>query len=210
MKTKLHEFVNSIGVIISIGISLYVAYAADFRRRENFVVQSHYADPTDTRTRLIDGCIGLREPKYFRGIQAGGANCGYEIATTQWPLTISNLSDQSLAIVGVNFLIYDVRSKASYREDLTFIGPQPGLKLPINMQPHSAVEVTLARFWPVNLSKEAFAECSKNETLEDLNLCLVGMRSVDPDKRDRLIETLQVEFVSSSGTKVVSVLPNPV
>ena len=197
-------------MIISLGIGIYTAYTTDVRERENFVVQSHYPDTTDKNTRLIDGCKGLHEQKQFRGVQFSGVNCSYEIAPTQWALTISNRSHEALAIVQASILAHDVGSNASFREGLTDFGPQPGFKLPINVPPHSAVEVTLVRFWPLALSKESFEECSKHENLADIDTCLGGMSYVDPDKRDRVVETLQVEFVSSSGTTVVAPLPNPI
>ena len=85
---KIHENINSIGVVIRLAIALYAAWTSREQALENLTGYAEIIESNEIR--LVDSCNRIRNPASQRDKrpwdpQIGPTNCGYVVEGAEAP-----------------------------------------------------------------------------------------------------------------------------
>ncbi|HEY4941171.1 MAG TPA: hypothetical protein VII56_07060 [Rhizomicrobium sp.] len=176
MKIQLHETLNSIGALIGIALSIYVAVNLDIQQdkedaREAKREAREYKRDQENRVRereslAIDSLLVNENAVPTKVCEIGTDGCHREIVP-RWRLIISNLSSEATAVrkIELTFIYrrYGDARVASYNATFS-IGPSEVTegRLPLNISAHSAEALTISHPIAVSAIDLAAEKCANN------------------------------------------------
>lgn len=228
MKIKLHETINSLGVLVSIGLGMYAAIGQYEGNREAATASAELVS-TD-QVRIFDGCAPAeardhgahKKAKYpwdaFGGV-VGGEDCGDVLEPVKWRVTLSNLSREPLSIVEVDFVDsehWPPGQVQKFKEPLGFYTSSPPyavhveVSLPLNISPSSSVALSVEHFVALDTSAGDAKICGVAKGAAEIETCLAWRRHLIGKKWPRFVsDSLAIEFVSATGRIFYASLPSP-